>query len=155
MGEGNNPDELTMAQKLDHLIRSHARSTANGRPSYKTMAKEITVLSGENFSAAYLWLLHRGERSNPTLRHLRALARYFEVPVSYFTEDDVARSLIEEGYLADRALNKAIEDAGISTVYLRGDLSALSPQGKRMAAEMIRRLRELEEGRDSGPNPDA
>ncbi|MCF3101905.1 XRE family transcriptional regulator [Streptomyces roseoverticillatus] len=137
---------LTVAQKLDHLLKMRAGPSENGKPSYKKLAAEIAAQSGETFSSVYLWQLHRGERTNPTLRHLCAMAAYFDVPVSYFTEDDVARRMIDEEVLAGRELDQAMAEAGVSAVYLRGDLAALSPEGKRMAADMIRQLRELEQG---------
>lgn len=145
--------QLSMAEKLDHLLKLRAKPDKDGKPSYKAMAAEIAAQSGETFSGAYLWQLHRGERTNPTLRHLGALARYFDVPVSYFTEDDVARRVIDEEDLARRELDKSMAEAGVSAVYLRGDLSALSPEGKRMAADMIRQIRELEKGAKLPPPP--
>ncbi|MGW7022529.1 hypothetical protein [Streptomyces decoyicus] len=146
-------EHLTVAQKLDHLLKLRAELSEDGKPSYKTLAAEIAARSGETFSGAYLWQLHRGERINPTLRHLHALATYFDVPTSYFTDDDVARRMIDEEDLARRELDKSMAEAGVSAVYLRGDLSALSPDGKRMAADMIRQLRALEEGADHPPRP--
>lgn len=137
---------LTLAEKIDHLLALRVEVEMDGKPSYKKMATEIAKLSGESFSAAYLWQLHRGERTNPTLRHLRAMAQYFDVPVSYFTDDDVAREMINEEILARRELDKSMVDSGVSAVFLRGDLAALSPEGKRMAADMIHQLRKLEQG---------
>lgn len=145
--------QLTVAEKLEHLLKLRARLSEDGVPSYKTLAAEIAAQSGESFSGAYLWQLHRGERTNPTLRHLRALATYFGVPVSYFTDDDVARRTIDEDLLASHELNQSMAEAGVSAVYLRGDLAALSPEGKRMAADMIRQIRELEQNVNKPPSP--
>lgn len=149
---------LTVSEKLDHLLELRAQLSEDGVPSYKKLAAEIAAQSGESFSGAYLWQLHRGERANPTLRHLRALAEYFCVPVSYFTDDEVARRMIDEDLLSRRELDQSMAEAGVSLHYLRGDLAALSPEGKRMAADMIRQLRELEQkaGRpgDPGQRPD-
>ncbi|MFC5723574.1 hypothetical protein ACFP1Z_25770 [Streptomyces gamaensis] len=147
------PHRMTVAEKLDHLLRARAGFDGDDKPSYKVLAARIAARSGETFSGAYLWQLHRGERTNPTLRHLRALAAYFEVPVSYFTEDDVARRMIDEGVLAERGLDRAMADAGVSAAYLLGDLAALSPEGKRIAADMIRQLRELEQYARKSPRP--
>jgi len=145
---------LTLAEKIDHLFTIRAEVDVEGKPSYKKVASEIAQLSGESFSAAYLWQLHRGERTNPTLRHLRAMAQYFNVPVSYFTDDDVAREMINDDILARRELDKSMMESGVSAVFLRGDLAALSPEGKRMAADMIHKLRELEQGAKKLP-PDS
>jgi transcriptional regulator with XRE-family HTH domain len=142
---------VTLAEKIDHLLTIRAEVEVDGKPSYKKVAAEIAKLSGGSFSAAYLWQLHRGERTNPTLRHMRAMAQYFDVPVSYFTDDDVARKMINEEILARRELDKSMMDSGVSAVFLRGDLAALSPEGKRMAADMIHKLRELEQGAKKSP----
>ncbi|MGI5467484.1 helix-turn-helix domain-containing protein [Streptomyces sp. CA-132043] len=141
-------DRLTVAQKLDHLLKLRAELRENGKSSYKALAAEIAAQSGESFSGAYLWQLHRGERTNPTLRHLQALAAYFDVPVSYFTDDDVTRKVLDEEDLARRELDRSMTEAGVSALYLRGDLAALSPEGKRMVADMVHRLRTLEQGED-------
>ncbi|MEW2435956.1 XRE family transcriptional regulator [Streptomyces caniferus] len=150
---GTSRRQLSMAEKLDHLLRLRAGPGRDDKPSYKGMAAEISAQSGETFSGAYLWQLHRGERTNPTLRHLNALSRYFNVSVSYFTDDDVARRVIDDEDLARRELDRSMAEAGVSAVYLRGDLSALSPEGKRMAADMIRQIRELEQGAKRPPAP--
>ncbi|MGP3925187.1 MULTISPECIES: hypothetical protein [unclassified Streptomyces] len=144
---------LTMAARLDHLLKWRTGLSEGGTPSYKTLAAQIAAQSGETFSGAYLWQLHRGERANPTLRHLCALAKYFDVPVSYFTDDDVAQRMIDDELLATRELNQSMAEAGVSAVYLRGDLAALSPEGKRMAADMIRQIRELEQNAKRPPSP--
>lgn len=130
MSEPSTPaaeNPATLAEKINHLLTGQAEVDADGKPSYKKMAAKIAKLSGESFSAAYLWQLHRGERTNPTLRHLRAMAQYFDVPVSYFTDDEVARNMINEDILARRELDKSMTDSGVSAVFLRGDLGALSP----------------------------
>ncbi|MEV5239847.1 XRE family transcriptional regulator [Streptomyces cinnamoneus] len=143
---------LTVAEKLDHLLTLRAELSEDGKPSYKALAAAIAARSGETFSGPYLWQLHRGERTNPTLRHLCAMAEYFEVPVSYFTDDDVARRLIDEELLASRELDRSMAEAGVSALFLRGNLAALSPEGKRMAADMIRQLRDLEQGARKPPS---
>ncbi|MFI0779310.1 XRE family transcriptional regulator [Streptomyces sp. NPDC021212] len=145
--------QLTVSEKLEHLLQLRARLGEDGIPSYKKLAAEIAAQSGESFSGAYLWQLHRGERTNPTLRHLRALAAYFGVPVSYFTDDDVAHRVIDQDLLASRELDESMAEAGVSAVYLRGDLAALSPEGKRMAADMIRQIRELEQNVNTPLSP--
>ncbi|MEU5050461.1 hypothetical protein [Streptomyces sp. NPDC021096] len=151
--DGQARRKLTVAEKLDHLITLRAELSEDGKPSYKALAAAIAAQSGETFSGPYLWQLHRGERTNPTLRHLVAMARYFEVPVSYFTDDDVARRMIDEELLASRELDRSMAEAGVSALFLRGNLAALSPEGKRMAADMIRQLRDLEQCAKESPSP--
>lgn len=53
-----------------------AISRGNGRP-------------GETISAAYIWGLRTGVKDNPTMRHLQALARFFQVSPAYFFEEEL------------------------------------------------------------------
>ncbi|GAA2616590.1 hypothetical protein ACWCO0_20325 [Streptomyces tubercidicus] len=154
-GEKDGPAEhrLALAEKLDHLLRLRTRPSEGGTPPHEELAGKITAQSGEPFSGAYLSQLHSGECANPTLRHLSALAAYFEVPVAYFTDDEVARRVMDDDLLASQDLDRSMAEAGVSAVYLRGDLAALSPEGKRMAADMIRQIRELERGAQQPPSP--
>ncbi|MFE1172783.1 hypothetical protein [Streptomyces sp. NPDC058773] len=144
---------MTLAEKLDHLLKLRARPTEGRTPPHEELAGKIAALSGIPFSGAYLSQLHSGKCTNPTLHHLSALAAYFEVPVAYFTDDDVARKVMDDDLSASRDLDRSMAEAGVSAVYLRGDLAALSPEGKRMAADMIRQIRELERGAHQSPPP--
>jgi len=44
---------------------------------------------GETISAAYLWGLRTGVKDNPTMKHLQALARFFQVSPAYFFEEEL------------------------------------------------------------------
>ena len=72
------PSDRPLADKLDALVR------AAGNPSLERVALEIRQRGGPTISASYLWLLRTGNRTNPTLHHLEALARHFGVPPAYF-----------------------------------------------------------------------
>jgi transcriptional regulator with XRE-family HTH domain len=41
-----------------------------------------------SFSSAYLWQLRTGAKDNPTIRHIEALARFFEVSPAHFFDDE-------------------------------------------------------------------
>ena len=72
------PPSPSLAEKLDALFR------ARGDASLEDVARAIRAGGGPTISASYLWLLRTGRKTNPTLRHLEALARYFGVPPAYF-----------------------------------------------------------------------
>ncbi|MBE1470558.1 hypothetical protein [Kibdelosporangium phytohabitans] len=63
---------------------------------------------------AYERTCARGQRDNPTLKHLTALATFFGVPPAYFLDEKVRDEV--EGALA---LINALKDAGIRDVALR------------------------------------
>ena len=82
-GERTRDGPLTLADKLDRLIQ------ANGSPSLEKVAQAILERGGPTISVSYLWLLRTGQKDNPTLRHLEAIAGYFGVPPAYFFDDDL------------------------------------------------------------------
>ena len=53
------------------------------------MAAAVSWQDGITFSSAYLWQLRIGAKDNPTMRHLQALARFFQFSPSYFFDDEL------------------------------------------------------------------
>jgi len=117
-----------LARRLDNLFRSVRRP--DGREySHREVAEAITS-SGEPISHSYIGQLRAGDKDNPTIKHLRALARFFGVPVEYFTNDEIAADV-------DRELRTltALKELQIKTVALR---STLLPEAERSLAELAR-----------------
>jgi transcriptional regulator with XRE-family HTH domain len=54
------------------------------------VAEVIRARGGAPISAAYLSLLRRGKRDNPTKEHIAALAGFFGVSVTYFFDEPTA-----------------------------------------------------------------
>jgi len=70
-------------------------------------------------SGTYLWLLRTGQRDNPTMRHIIAIARFFGVPPTYFFPDDSMRQDAVPAELAaalsdDKVREMALRAAGLS-----------------------------------------
>ncbi|MEU0400035.1 helix-turn-helix domain-containing protein [Streptomyces sp. NPDC006197] len=126
---------LRLADKLNHLFHT---VTPGGRRPYSTeeVARSIT-LSGVPISASYIWLLRKGHRDNPTLRHVEALAQFFGVPPNYFFESGAENKLA-----ADLRLMAALKDTGVQAIALRA--SGLSAKSLDSITEVIQRVRELE-----------
>ncbi|MCX4673516.1 helix-turn-helix domain-containing protein [Streptomyces sp. NBC_01381] len=125
----------TLADKLNHLFRTVVPA---GREPYSTEeAAQAITATGVSISGSYIWLLRKGQRDNPTLRHLEALAKFFGVPPAYFFDDETSRSVDEE-----LALLVALRGAGVQDVALRA--AGLSPESLSSIAEVIKRVRELE-----------
>ncbi len=82
----------TLAERIDCLFRTHL--SPRGREySYREVAAAIRRAAdgreGETISAAYIWGLRTGAKDNPTMKHLQALARFFQVSPAYFFEEEL------------------------------------------------------------------
>ena len=78
----------TLAERIDHLFRNQL--SPRGREyTYREVAAAVTGQDGTTFSPAYLWQLRTGAKDNPTMRHLEALARFFQVSPSYFFDEEL------------------------------------------------------------------
>ena len=82
-----------LAQRIDRLFRT--RLNPMGKEfSYRQVARAISqngygAEQGEAVSATYIWALRTGVKTNPTMRHLQALARFFDVSPAYFFDDEL------------------------------------------------------------------
>lgn len=119
----------TLAEKIDILFQTVRRPSREpfSNDEVATACREAT---GESFSATYLWQLRTGRRDNPTMRHLEALAQFFEVPVAYFFDDDQSSAIARELELLG-----VLRDAGVRNVALRA--LTLSPEGIDTLNDMI------------------
>jgi transcriptional regulator with XRE-family HTH domain len=83
----------TLADRIDRLFRTHP--SPRGREyTYREVAAAISGAAGarrdgETISAAYLWGLRTGAKDNPTMKHLQALARFFQVSPAYFFDEEL------------------------------------------------------------------
>ncbi|MGG8409547.1 helix-turn-helix domain-containing protein [Streptomyces sp. 12297] len=127
------PDSL--ASKLNHLFTSMVPA---GRGPYTTeeVARAITS-AGVPISGSYIWLLRKGQRDNPTLRHVEGLAKFFGVPPAYFFDDQVTDKVNGE-----LSLLTALREAQVQRVALR--TAGLSQKSLKSISEVIERVRELE-----------
>jgi transcriptional regulator with XRE-family HTH domain len=113
------PPEGHFAVRLDRLFRTvHPKDRGPYTPA--EVAEAINAEAGERVvSGTYLWLLRTGQRDNPTMKHLVAMARFFGVPPTYFFPDDVAqRDAVPAEVVAalsdDRVREMALRAAGLS-----------------------------------------
>jgi transcriptional regulator with XRE-family HTH domain len=138
-----------LANKINHLFEV-VRPAGRGPYSNEEVASAIRDRGGSGISATYIWLLRKGERDNPTLKHLEALAAYFGVPAAYFFDDE-ATTRID----AELGMLSAMRDAGVRALALR--MAGLSPRSLQPIAEVIERVRELEglaaDGAGERPQP--
>lgn len=136
MAEGEEDRPKSLAKKLDRLF-SIVRPAGSGEYSNEQVATAIRQRGGPTISATYLWLLRKGQRDNPTMKHLEALAGFFGVPVAYFFDDEAAKRVD-----AELDLLAAMRDASVRQVALRAQ--GLSTDSLRAITEMIDVARKLE-----------
>jgi transcriptional regulator with XRE-family HTH domain len=131
------PPQGLLAERLDHLFRTvHPKD----RGPYTTAeaADAINAAAGEKMiSGTYLWLLRTGQRDNPTMKHLIAIARFFSVSPTYFFPDE---SLEENTVPADLAA--ALGDAQVREMALRA--VGLSDRSLKAITDMINNARTVE-----------
>jgi transcriptional regulator with XRE-family HTH domain len=77
-----------LAERIDCLFRTH-RSPRGREYTYREAASAMSAHDGISFSSAYLWQLRTGAKDNPTIRHIEALARFFDVSPAYFFDDEL------------------------------------------------------------------
>jgi len=124
-----------------------------GREEYslEEAAQAIRRRGGPTISASYLWLLRTGRKTNPTKRHLEALAAFFGVPPAYFFDDPLS-SRVD----ADLDLMEALRSEPVRRIAIAA--AGLSPGGRRSVEMLIEHIRQIEQGderrqrrRPSGP----
>jgi transcriptional regulator with XRE-family HTH domain len=132
------PPSSRLAERLDFLFR-HVRGQARGEYSYREVAHAIESAGGPSVSATYLMYLRKGQRTNPTLQHLEALAGFFGVPVTYFLEEATAGEVRKE---IDLVATLRDDDLRLLALHV----SELSPEGRAAVARMVEEIRSKEAG---------
>ncbi|WP_345713501.1 helix-turn-helix domain-containing protein [Kineococcus glutinatus] len=84
-----------LAERLQHLFEHHVNPRTQRRWTLRQV-KDAVNAQGVTLSLSYLLQLRRGERDDPTLHQLTALARVFGVPPGYFVGDEETAARSEE-----------------------------------------------------------
>ncbi len=137
----------TLAERLDHLF-----SLKGGRigrePTYRQVATAIADRGGPTVSPSYIWQLRTGLKDNPTLKHLEALATYFEVNPAYFFDAATADRID-----TDRALEAAMSHPAVREVAVAA--AKLSSDSLTLVMALVIRTSELERGLHRHSDPDS
>lgn len=128
------PSELSI--KLNKLFQT-MRKPSEPTLSNAAAAEAITRQTGVSISAAYLWQLRQGMKSNPTVAHLRAIAEFFGVTPSYLIDPGIDPKIDEQLNLL-----AALRDAGIRDLALRAN--GLTPEAIDSLRAMVDHARQLE-----------
>jgi hypothetical protein len=103
----------TFGQRLDHLFKT-VHPAERGEYSYHEVVAGIAARGGPTISASYVWQLRKGQRDNPTHRHIAALSEFFSVPPAYFFDDVLARQVDR-----DLEVRMALKNAGVRRMAFR------------------------------------
>ncbi|TVT61962.1 XRE family transcriptional regulator [Amycolatopsis rhizosphaerae] len=134
----------TLAAVIDKLFKTIKRP--NGQEhSLEEVARWCAAWlrqRGEGtFSKEYLRQLRLGIKSNPTKRHLEAMAAFFQVDPAIFLDSERSAEI-----QADLELAVAIRDAGVSALAMRA--VSLTPDARKQVIEFIKSLQN--EGKTQG-----
>lgn len=131
------PEPGMLAERLEHLFQTvHPGSR---KPFTNVdVAEAINEAAGEQvISQAYVWQLRKGKKTNPTRRHITALAAFFGVSPMYFFEDaDGGQEPLESD------VRLALKDDAVRDIALRA--AGLSGETLRAMQDLIDRARALE-----------
>jgi transcriptional regulator with XRE-family HTH domain len=131
------PDEGIpgLAEKLNHLFATIPRPDGEALWTNERAAAALTE-AGTDISGAYLSLLRLGHRTNPSAKHLAAIARLFGVPIEYFFNPELhAHTDLELRLLG------VIQRAGLEGL---GRSVGLSPAGIALLVDFADQLRRYE-----------
>jgi transcriptional regulator with XRE-family HTH domain len=126
----------TLAEKVDRLFRTKA-SPRGKEFTYREVASGISQQDSVTFSPAYVWQLRTGVKDNPTMRHLQALARFFEVSPAYFFDEELTQ--FADGHARVLAAARSETLQRIATTLL-----GLSDESLGAVLNLASRLRHLE-----------
>lgn len=125
-----------LADKINKLF-DIMRKPSTKPLSNAAAAEAITAKTGVSISAAYLWQLRSGLKTNPTLAHLQAIASFFGVPPSYLVNEG-----IDENIEAQLRAAQIFRDAGIRDLAARG--SGLTPASLENIMRIVDQVRQVE-----------
>jgi transcriptional regulator with XRE-family HTH domain len=150
MPEAPDGQQGMLAQRLDRLFAT-AHPPWRGPYSIKEAVAAINEAAGSQvISYNYLYQLRRGTRAEPSHSRLAAIARFFGVPVSYFTDDEQAAADVE-AHLEEREVAAALRDQGVRNVAFRA--AGLSAESLAAILTVIENARRLEGLPDDAPAP--
>lgn len=110
----------TLASKIERLFQIVLKPDGEQHTN-EEVAEKCRKATGETFSTTYVWQLRTGRRANPTMRHLQALADFFDVPVAYFFDDDQGKQIRTELELLGALRNTEVRNIALRAVNLSPD----------------------------------
>ncbi|MBV6703110.1 helix-turn-helix domain-containing protein [Kitasatospora aureofaciens] len=139
----------SLADKLNHLF---ATVKPRGGQEYSNEYVAAAIgKAGVAISQSYIWQLRKNKKTNPTLRHLQALADFFGVPAAYFFDDEVTDRV--EGQLSllraeQERLDKAVGSGDVKVMAMRA--GELSPERRKQVMDLLDVVYQLEQAERRG-----
>jgi transcriptional regulator with XRE-family HTH domain len=130
------PSDSELSVKLNKLFDTMRKPSAP-LLSNAAAAEAITKQTGVSISPAYIWQLRTGVKTNPTVQHLRAIAKFFGVSPSYLIDPGVHPEID-----AQLDLLQALRDSGVRDLAMRAH--GLTPESLNSVASMVDHVRGLE-----------
>ncbi|GAA1100697.1 helix-turn-helix domain-containing protein [Tsukamurella spumae] len=130
---------MTFADKLNDLFESRP-DPARGVPYTTAAVAQGVSAAGGRLSAPYLSQLRTGRKAKVSVDVVVGLAKWFNVPVDYFVEDEGYAQMIRES--SGPALN-AVSDSGAVEIAYRS--AQLSPEARARVLALTEKLRAAEE----------
>ena len=129
-----------LAERLN-LLFAHVPRPGDSELYSNERAAADLLTAGISVTAGYLRQLRSGKRRNPTARLLAAIAQLFEVPITYFFDDDEADKIATQLQALTRLRAAGVRGfvAG-SGDHTAEDLNALAP--------LLEQIRQLDEDAD-------
>jgi transcriptional regulator with XRE-family HTH domain len=125
-----------IAQRLRYLF-DNKRKPDGKRYSYREVLKAIDAQGGPSISVGYLSQLVTGVRTNPMMDAIQALAKFFDVPLSYFDAHESTEETNEQLKLVAALQHAGVQDVAMRTV-------GLPPESIDLILGMIDRVRQVE-----------
>ncbi|MEU4422107.1 helix-turn-helix transcriptional regulator [Actinoplanes sp. NPDC024001] len=141
---------MSIRDRLNFLFET-VRPVGKPRYSVREVAEAIKRDQGFDISAAYINYICTGERENPGVQQIRALARFFGVPAAFLLDDgdqshvtrelDQLRAAVEVTEKL-RAADDAMDDPCVRVIALKA--RGLSPSHLKLVSTMLDQVREIE-----------
>ncbi|MFE5581551.1 helix-turn-helix domain-containing protein [Kitasatospora sp. NPDC056531] len=139
----------SLADRLNHLF-----ATVKPRGGQEYSNEHVAAAcsrAGVAISQSYIWQLRKNKKTNPTLRHLQALADFFGVPAAYFFADEVTDRV--EGQLRllvaeQERLEKTVGSNDVKVMAMRA--GELSPERRKQVMDLLDVVYRLEQAERRG-----
>lgn len=139
----------SLADRLNHLFASV--KPRGGQEYSNEHVAAVCCGAGVAISQSYIWQLRKNKKTNPTLRHLQALADFFGVPAAYFFADEATDRV--EGQLRllvaeQERWEKAVGSNDVKVMAMRA--GELSPERRKQVMDLLDVVYRLEQAERRG-----